>query len=179
MNPFCNKTTDPRSKLHVATAKINQNAAECFDEPTTQSKFQMQFTSKTYIKYFGTHRQISNLTKTKNIERDAQNEGRITRSAILIRPSRRESFLILRRWNWMRPAHGSDAGSNKCLILSLYTSTASTLCSVSDMSFSQRCEPMKPPAPIMHIVIGFIGFPSRSTLPAISKIRSLLSLNSL
>lgn len=32
------------------------------------------------------------------------------------------------------------------------------------MIFSQRCEPMKPPAPIMHIVKGFIGFPSRSTL---------------
>ncbi|MFS7907056.1 hypothetical protein Hanom_Chr01g00066781 [Helianthus anomalus] len=64
----------------------------------------------------------------------------------------------------MRPAQGSESGSRRCLILSLYTSTANTVCCVSDNNFSHKCEPMNPPAPIMHIVNGFIGFPSRSTL---------------
>lgn len=47
------------------------------------------------------------------------------------------------------------------------------------MIFSQRWEPMKPPAPIMHIVNGFIGFPSRSTLAddAIVSLSKSLSLS--
>lgn len=39
---------------------------------------------------------------------------------------------------------------------------------VSAMSFSQRWEPMNPPAPIMQIIIGLMGFPSRSSLVAIA-----------
>lgn len=89
---------------------------------------------------------------------------KITRSAILMRPSRRESCLMLSRWNWIRSAQVSVSGSSKCLILSLYTSRARILCGVSKRIFSQRWEPMKPPAPIMHIVFGFIGLPSRSNL---------------
>lgn len=102
-----------------------------------------------------------------------------TRSAILMRPSSRESCLMLSRWNWMRSDQGCEAaGSRRCLILSLQTSRASTLCGVSVISFSHRCEPMNPPAPIMHIVIAFIGFPSRSTLAAaISEISLLSSLS--
>ena len=70
----------------------------------------------------------------------------LTRSDILMRPSRWESFLMLRWWNWMRSDQGwVPAGSRRCLILSLYTSRANTLCGVSAMSFSQRWEPMKPP----------------------------------
>ncbi|CAI9767693.1 unnamed protein product [Fraxinus pennsylvanica] len=76
----------------------------------------------------------------------------------------------------MRSAHRSSPEpevSSRCSISSFYTSTASTLCSVSLMSFSQRCELMKPPTPIMQIVIDFIGFLSRSTLPlAIFELRT-------
>lgn len=87
-----------------------------------------------------------------------------TRSEDFMRPSRRESFLMLIRWKWIRPAQGRESGSSKCLILSLWTSTANTVCGVSDINFSHICDPMNPPAPIMHIVIGFIVFPSRSSL---------------
>uniref|UniRef100_A0A2P2PSE4 UDP-D-apiose/UDP-D-xylose synthase 2-like n=1 Tax=Rhizophora mucronata TaxID=61149 RepID=A0A2P2PSE4_RHIMU len=76
---------------------------------------------------------------------------------------------MLRRWNWIRPAQGlEESPSRRCLILSLYTSRARTLCRVSAKTFSQRCDPMKPPAPIMHIVIGFIGLPSRSILTGVA-----------
>jgi len=42
------------------------------------------------------------------------------------------------------------------------------------MSFSQRCEPMKPPAPIMQIVSAFMGFPSRSTRAIAAKKNSVV-----
>ena len=61
------------------------------------------------------------------------------------------------------------SGSVRCRILSSYTSTASTECWVLNMSSSQRWEPMNPPAPIMQMVMGSMGRPSRSTLAAIAR----------
>lgn len=116
--------------------------------------------SKTNTNYIKKHKKNHKI-KQKNCKK-----SEITRSAILTRPSRRESFLILIRWNWILPFQGKLSGSSKCRILSLYTSTASTLWGVSDMIFSQRWDPMNPPAPIMHIVIAGIGFPFRSSLTA-------------
>ena len=80
----------------------------------------------------------------------------LTKSDILMRPSRRESFLMLRRWNWMWSNQGwALAGLRRCLILSLYTSRVNTLCGVSAMSFSQRWEPMKPPNINFHKTLPF------------------------
>lgn len=102
---------------------------------------------------------------SRTVKKTRREKMGYTRSAILMRPSRRESCLMLSRWNWIRSDHGcAFSGSRRCLILSLQTSKARTVCGVSDISFSQRWDPMNPPAPIMHIVIGFIGLPSRSTL---------------
>lgn len=61
----------------------------------------------------------------------------------------------------MRPAQAKDLNSTRCLIMS---SSASTLRSVSVISFSHKCKLMKPPALIMHIVSGLIDLPSRFAL---------------
>ena len=86
-----------------------------------------------------------------------------TKSETLMRPSRRESLLMLSLWNSMRSLQAWP-GFNKCWILSPYTSMASTLWSVSHISLSHKWDPMNPPAPIMQILSGWIGCPSKFNL---------------
>ena len=105
----------------------------------------------------GTFKSIQNVKKSSG-------KGRIiTRSEDLMSVSSRESLLMLSWWNSMRCAQGRDL-SRRWLILSEETSTTTALWLVSAMSFSQRCDPMKPPPPIMHIDSIGIVFPSRFTL---------------
>lgn len=55
----------------------------------------------------------------EEMEEEDENASGITRSDILMRPSRRESCLMLIRWNWIRSDQVLDSGSRRCLILSL------------------------------------------------------------
>ena len=95
-------------------------------------------------------------------KKQCKKKGRITRSVVWTRVSRRESLLMFIWWNSMRWAQGRDL-SRRWLIFSDETSTTTALWLVSAISFSQRCDPMKPPPPIMHIASIGIEFPSRFT----------------